>query len=228
MDTSILTTINDYLEASAELHTESTHTEIADKFKSLSVQIKELNSDYAKAFKAKDYKEAKKILDKIDDKIDEYSKAISNVDSSVFADICSVICQGVVSSLKATAVGIGAGILVGQFNADAGSAAAKGSYIASQVTDAIKIVVGIMKAVKDKGGNISASELNVYKGKILGTIEAMKKINDKKKDIVEEAMAKKVKESTNDIISAKLDVYEAFNNGKISEEEKEVFIEILK
>lgn len=239
--------INQYIE-------ESAHKEYKETFNELKSKYTSLNKEFTQLVKSGKISEASKKLDEIDHVIDKYESVIEDIDSDELATVCSWICQNLVHAIKANLIGIGIGVgttaLAGAAGAAVGSAstqhstgegalmgalmgaavgspagASLGGTVAwvSYVVDTLKSLTGIINSCKKSDGNITSSDLNMYRGKLMTSINNMRKINDKKRDIINKYKDKPTKESVN----TKLNIYEAYDNGYITESEKDELFNIL-
>jgi hypothetical protein len=178
-------------ELSDDLVLEGANTDLADNMKALSREVAEKNKEYRALLKDKKYKEALKVVDEIDKIIDKYAKIIDDIDSDIAETVIGLICHVFISTIKSLVVGLAASL------AGFGNEAASLTFAYQN----IKALYGLAKSVISKG-DISVSDLNMYKQNFKGSIEVMRSISDMKRKAVKAKMEKEkeVKESVDDIL----------------------------
>lgn len=205
----------DHLYCEAETYvTEGTNSDISKKYKEVVKKYKDCMADIKKDFKAKEYESAVKKCDDLKKYIDDMESIIDSKYDDVGSVVWGYILQGFVTSIKAMILGIPTfGI---------------GSAVV-YIKDTIDIINGMIAEYKKKD-DFSLEMFNQRRTKIIGCIKSLKKAVDHLKTDIE-AVAKEekkeepVKESTSD--SLKLEIFESCYNGDISEEERDVLLNLL-
>lgn len=210
----------DHLYCEGEAYvTEATNIDISKKYKEVLKKYKECMADIKKDFKAKEYDSAAKKCDDLIKYIDEMESIIDSKYDDVGSVVWGHIIQGFLTSLKAMLFGIPTfGI---------------GSAVV-YIKDGIDIVNGMITEYK-KAGDFSLEMFNQRRTKIIGCVKHLKKAVDHLKTDIETAAKEEktkeekkedpVKESTSD--SLKLEIFESCYNGDISEEERDVLLNLL-
>lgn len=210
----------DHLYCESEAYvTEGTNSDISKTYKEIVKKYKECMGDIKKDFKNKEYDSA---IKKCDD-LKKYIGDMKDIIDSKYDDAGSVafglIIQGFSTSIKAMLLGIptfgiGKAIVI--------------------VKDTIDIVNGIISEYK-KNDSLSLEMFNIRRTKLVGCIKSLEKAVDhlktdietvaKEEKAKEEKKEEPVKESTSD--SLKLEIFESCYNGDISEEERDVLLNLL-
>ncbi len=150
-----------------------TQREYKDAIKDCNEHIKDKKYDKA----LNDIKICKKLCSQMSDEV-------KDLDSNIGGVIVSGICEGLITSLKATGVGLGVGI------ATQNSDLASGASGAMVLIETIKVLYGIVKSI-DKKGDISVSDFNATKAKVIASIDTMNKMLDRKEAQINSLKEKK-------------------------------------
>ena len=210
----------DHLYCEGEAYvTEGTNSDISKKYKEVVKKYKDCMADIKKDFKAKEYESAVKKCDDLMKYIDDMESIIDSKYDDVGSVVWGYIIQGFATSVKAMILGIPTfGI---------------GSAVV-YIKDTIDIISGMIAEYKKKE-DFSLEMFNQRRAKIIGCVKSLKKAVDhlkmdiesaaKEEKAKEEKKEEPVKESTSD--SLKLEIFESCYNGDISEDERDVLLNLL-
>ena len=205
----------DHLYCEGETYvTEGTNSDISKKYKELVKSYKDCMSDIRKDYKNKEYDSAIKKCDDLKKYIGDMKDLIDSKYDDAGSVAFGLIIQGFSTAIKAMLLGIptfgiGKAIVI--------------------VKDAVDIVTGVIDEYK-KNDSLTLEMFNIRRAKLVGCIKSLDKAVDRLKDDIEYAAKEEkkeepVKESTSD--SLKLEIFESCYNGDISEEERDVLLNLL-
>lgn len=203
----------------AEAYLEGTNREISKIGKTTLKDCKKLMKEAKNSYKKGDASATNKKLDEITKKLDEALSDIDDIDDTVGSVIIGYYYQGFCSALK--------GLLLGLCTFGIGTAI-------SSIKDTIDIISGGLEQWDKENKNFTPKLLNMRRQKVRALLNSYKKVvSNFKKEVVksiketEKAEDTATEESADMSDEIKLEIYESCYYGEISEDERDILLDLM-